>query len=332
MKNSKPLVSVIMITYNQEYYIDEAIRGVVKQRVDFPIEVIVANDASTDGTARRCRIWAERYPDMIKFIDRSQNIGLQRNFMDAYSRCSGKYIAICEGDDWWCASCKLARQVEYMERNGDCNVCFHRVVNYFADSHTMSLSNGGQRCDMTIEQLARANMITNLSVMYRRSALSVMPEWIGEITVFDYALHMLHAENGGTIHFINRPMAVYRQNINGLWSGQRWRQLSLAMTVREHLMSHFAYRREVYDGLLEAYTAIALTLIIDCEDRGDGEERTNTIMRLLKFHDDWDEERLAQEIANRQIALSASKPTQVRKIITWVRAAISRLLPLPRIR
>lgn len=114
--SANPLVSVIMITYNQEQYIDEAIRGVIMQQVDFPYELIVANDASTDNTASHVKKWADRYPDIIRFIDRPKNLGLQLNYLDAFSKCKGKYIAICEGDDWWCSRHKLSIQAKYMER------------------------------------------------------------------------------------------------------------------------------------------------------------------------------------------------------------------------
>ena len=96
-----PKVSVLMLTYNQENYIDEAIRSVVLQDTDFDFELIIGNDASTDHTARHCLEWKEKYPERIRLVNREQNLGLIGNFMETYALCRGTYIAICEGDDFW---------------------------------------------------------------------------------------------------------------------------------------------------------------------------------------------------------------------------------------
>lgn len=233
-----PVVSVLMLAYNQQDTIDEAIRSVVLQHTGFPFELVVADDASTDGTPDCVRRWAERYPHIVRLLRRESNLGLQRNFIDAYSQLRGRYMAICEGDDWWCSRHKLSRQVAEMEAHPECTVCFHRVFNYYADTRSLSLS-GGAPSVFGIRELSCSNPITNVSVMYRRLPAAELPTWLEKTPLVDYAMHMLHAAHG-TVRMLPRPMAVYRQYARGLWSGSRMRSLELGLQVRQLLRSHFA--------------------------------------------------------------------------------------------
>lgn len=293
---AKPLVTVLMLAYNQQDTIDQAIRGVMLQRAPFGIHLIVADDASTDDTAALADAWADKYPGRITVLHRQANMGLAPNFMDAYRRIDTPYMAICEGDDWWCSPHKLARQVREMEAHPECTVCCHRVVNYYADTRTMSLSGTSPR-EFGIEYLSRRNPITNVSVLYRRLPASEIPDWITRTPLVDYAMHMLHAARG-TVRWLPRPMAVYRQYTRGIWSGSRERAMTLALDVRELLRGHFAgaplpddTRQAVLDGL------------------------DTTIAAHRKALAD-------------PAALTPPKP----RVLSRLRAAISRLLPPPRIR
>ncbi|KAA7916589.1 glycosyltransferase, partial [Salmonella enterica subsp. enterica serovar Lubbock] len=112
MKKVYPIkASVLMLAYNQRPYIDEAIRSVVLQDTTFDFELIVSDDASTDGTADRCLWWQQRYPDRIRVIRGDSNVGLAANFVRTYQAARGEYIAICEADDFWTDRHKLQIQV-----------------------------------------------------------------------------------------------------------------------------------------------------------------------------------------------------------------------------
>ena len=120
------MVTVVCCTYNQENYISQCLDGFVAQKTNFPFEVIVHDDASTDGTAAIVKEYAEKYPDIIKPIYQTDNLYSKKNgelsrVTMAASR--GKYIAICEGDDWWCDPLKLQKQVDYMEVHPEISVC-----------------------------------------------------------------------------------------------------------------------------------------------------------------------------------------------------------------
>ena len=118
-----PLLSVLMITYNHEAFIGRSIESVLSQKTDFPFELVIGDDHSTDNTRSLAMKYAEKYPDIIKFQSHPGNLGVIPNFQDTLQRCSGKYVAILEGDDRWIDKHKLQKQVNFMERNPDFVLC-----------------------------------------------------------------------------------------------------------------------------------------------------------------------------------------------------------------
>lgn len=337
----RKMVSVIMITYNQRSTIDRAISSVLSQKTDFDFELIIGNDASTDGTDAVVDAWKNMYPDRIKAFNRERNLGLQANFMECYKNVTGKYIAICEGDDWWSSDKKLATQVAYMEAHPQCNVCFHRVVNFYEDSRTLSLS-GKCRQDMTMADLASSNVITNLSVMYRRKeSMAELPAWIGDIRLFDYALHMLHAQ-GGSIHYLPQPMAVYRQRSRGIWSGgSREAQLVMAMDTRlkiiDHLercyeQTHSQECRQAADNMKRAADQIALSLMLAYKAQGlDGDSQNwkSALAILEKHNPGWSARDVEQALAARERLESSASRSLLKPLLSKLRAAATRLLKPP---
>ena len=274
-----------MLTYNQEPYIDEAIRSVMLQKTSFHVELVIGNDASTDRTTARCEAWREKYPDRIILLNRIENLGLQHNFIQSYAHCRGEYVAICEGDDFWCDSRKLQRQVDFLDAHPDFSCCFHRVINYYIDRGTKSLSNG-EKCPATttLLDLARSNYISNVSSVFRRNLFGPLPDWFAHVSTYDYAIHMLNAEYG-KIHYMKRPMAVYRQHGKAIWSEARTdKKLDIALNVRELLIDHFYPNYpEVYDALRMAHSSICLNLIDYYQSEGNEEGVAQTRLRLMQY-------------------------------------------------
>lgn len=317
-------VSVIIITYNQEYCIDRALRSVFAQKGDFEIEVIVGNDASTDGTAERLEWWKKRYPDNLKIVNHNENVGFQKNYLSAVKEATGKYMCMCDADDYWTDKSKVRRQVDYMENHPECAICFHRVINVYQESGEKTLSNGGQQIDTTIKDLSRRNYITNLSVMYRRECVPVseLPEWLGEVSLPDYAYHMLYA-NHGYIHYIKRPMGAYIKSEKGAWSlSSRVKQLEMALDVRQRLMDYFGEQSEAYVGLRDASVDI-LVAIIAYGDEIDAAKRVDEIKNL---NPNLDDENIANRI--REVKNSFSR-VQHNGIIKKIYRNLTRILPKP---
>ena len=107
------------------------------QQVNFPIELIIAEDCSTDGTRAICQQYAEQYPDLIRLITSDSNVGAIANERRAMLAARGKYIAFCEGDDYWTDPLKLQKQVDFLESHPDYSVTFHRCKHYNVETHEM---------------------------------------------------------------------------------------------------------------------------------------------------------------------------------------------------
>lgn len=314
-----PLVSIVMVTYNQERLIEKAIASVIHQKGNFSIQLIIANDASTDGTLAVAKRWQQRYPDLIKIIDHPTNIGFRANYLSAVRAATGKYLCMCDADDYWIDKRKLDRQTAYMEAHPECALTFHRVVNLYEPSRRKTLSNGHQVTDTDITHLSRANYITNLSVMYRHELIdpATLPEWLAEAGVPDYAYHMLYASHG-TIHYFSRPMGLYRQSSTGEWSlNTRRHRLEMALDVRLRLINHFGKSHPSYPGLREA-SANIIAALLEITNR----EEINAFLLPLT-NDDID-----SFLAARKSAAPTRLPLHIRVAkAAW--AYITRLLPTP---
>lgn len=257
-----PMVSVVMVAYNAEKYIREAIAGVVRQKVGFDVELLVMDDCSTDSTGNIVRNLAKAYPQ-IRYICNETNLGSQGNYLKGFRMARGKYMALCDADDYWNCRRKLARQVYYMESHPECALTFHRVINYYATTGEKTLSNGQHPSEYSAESLSRSNYITNLSVMYRRELVDLdnLPAWIMDHRSPDYAIHMLYAAKG-TIHYFPRPMGVYRKVEGAIWStAGAYRRLKMSLDMRRSLMKEFAGRPELVAGLRDASKAIVRSML-----------------------------------------------------------------------
>ena len=130
-----PLVSVNMTTYNHESYIAEAIKGVVSQETDFPFELVIGEDYSTDRTLEIVLDYQRKYPDIISVITSEKNVGYNNNFKRVLAECKGKYLAYCEGDDYWHNPKKLQMQVDYLEMHPDCGLVHSDVDRHVGETN-----------------------------------------------------------------------------------------------------------------------------------------------------------------------------------------------------
>ena len=119
-----PLVSVKMITYNHAPFIAQAIEGVLQQKTDFPFELVIGEDCSTDGTRKIVFEYQKKYPHIIRVITSDKNVGMKKNGLRTMKAGTGKYIAFCEGDDYWQSHHKLQKQADYLEGHADCGLVF----------------------------------------------------------------------------------------------------------------------------------------------------------------------------------------------------------------
>jgi glycosyltransferase involved in cell wall biosynthesis len=131
---TEPLVSVKMITYNHAPYIAQAIEGVLQQKTDFPFELVIGEDCSTDGAREIVFEYQEKYPDIIRVITSDKNVGAKKNNYRTSQACRGKYVAFCEGDDYWHHPSKLQKQVDYLENHPECGLVYSSYDVYHPQS------------------------------------------------------------------------------------------------------------------------------------------------------------------------------------------------------
>lgn len=215
----KFLVSVFMVTYNHEKYLSEAIESVLMQKTNFSYQLIIGEDCSSDGTREIVRRYAEEHPTLIKAIFNPQNLGPGRNADTVFKECTGKYVAMCEGDDYWTDPHKLQKQVDFLEDNPDFAICFHNMqIVYEGNPHLNRISNTRQKEITTINNLARGNYIHTASCIFRNNLYEI-PDWFHQCPVGDYPLHLLNAQYG-KIKFIDEIMGVYRVHKGGIWENK----------------------------------------------------------------------------------------------------------------
>lgn len=223
----QPLVAIKCLVYNHEPYLRDCLEGFVMQQTNFPFVAIVHDDASTDGSAAIIREYEEKYPDIIKPIYETENQyskrdgSLTRIMNTAIDATGAKYVAMCEGDDYWTDPLKLQKQVDFLEENPEYSICFHKVNTLI--QATGELKEEFVVRDMpeksTILDLAEGNYIHTPSVLYRKypnvleTYQRLMPCLPG-----DYVMWMLLAEKGNIYKF-NEPMAVYRFG-GGTWESR----------------------------------------------------------------------------------------------------------------
>jgi len=221
----KPKVTILCTTYNQINFIRQALDGFVMQKTNFPFEVIVHDDASTDGTTDVIKEYQKKYPKIIKPIYQVKNQFSQGKdiLMDCMiDAIQSEYVAMNEGDDYWIDENKLQRQVDFLDANPEFTVCFHPVKVIWEDkSQPESVFPTARyrfnKKVLGLNDLLKHNFIQTNSVMYRwKLTKDMWPQ--KSVLPCDYLWHLLHAKYG-KIGFLPQVMSVYRRNQGGIWTG-----------------------------------------------------------------------------------------------------------------
>jgi len=215
----KPAVTVICLTYNHAPFIRSALEGFLGQKTRFPFEVLVHDDASTDGTADILSEYAQKYPDIIRPVFQTRNQHSQGvNIIPAFlfPLIRGRYVALCEGDDRWTDPSKLQRQVEAMDACPEVDICAHcarktrngRTRGYMAPRLRDGI--------IPTEEVVKGLHVATASLLCRRETyLQISP--MREVCFNDMALHLQGSARGGML-YLSRCMAEYRRDTPGSWT------------------------------------------------------------------------------------------------------------------
>jgi glycosyltransferase involved in cell wall biosynthesis len=214
-------VSIATVTYNHADYLAQSVESALGQKTDFPFEIVIGEDCSTDGTREVARSLAARYPDRIRLLLPENNLGLARNTVQTIEACRGEYVAILEGDDFWIDPEKLQKQVDFLDANRDCAWCFTRARIVDADGkHVPAPSNVRvAKPKYTLaEYLERCFQPRFCTVMFRHHRFEKFPEWVYDMPTVDLPLHILNTHPDAMIGFVDAETLAYRIHPGGVWS------------------------------------------------------------------------------------------------------------------
>jgi len=210
----QPLVSANIATYNQARYIGQAIEGALHQQADFGVEIVVGEDCSTDDTRAVVREYERRYPDRVRMIASEHNVGARENSRHIREASRGKYLAVCDGDDYWTDPFKLQKQVDFLEAHPAYSLCCHDVDIIFdgvpeTPRTDRYLEFAGDT--FSFEDAVQAHFIPTLSVVCRREPTLHVPEWYYECISGDIPMELLLLDTGPG-YYLHERMGVKRDN------------------------------------------------------------------------------------------------------------------------
>ncbi|QBJ87595.1 glycosyltransferase [Chryseobacterium gleum] len=218
----KPEISVIMLTYNHAPYLKEAIEGVLSQKTDFPFELIICNDNSPDDSDRIISEFATQYPNIIRYFNHKTNIGFVENQRFAFAQAKGKYLAYCEGDDYWTDPEKLQFQYDFLENNSEYvmvtarNLLFHQDENKMTEDGKDSMFNGREYIDYTQDSFFVQRPTQTFTYLIRKDCID--EKWIDIYPNYRDLYYFYHALEFGKGRSFNKVVGVYRLHSGGVYS------------------------------------------------------------------------------------------------------------------
>lgn len=261
MKQQEVLVSIRCLVYNHEPYLRQCLDGFVMQKTNFAFEAIVHDDASTDKSADIIREYAAKYPDIIKPIYETENQYSKRNgsirriMNDATSKTT-KYIALCEGDDYWTDPLKLQKQFDFMEANPNYSLCFHPAYVKFENGiQERTLFGEWKETDYNGLDIIRQWTIPTASVFFRTKFYNKKYFEIandrrfiyGDIVLFEYM------STKGRIKCINEVMSVYRRNAGGVTEKDKDELSKNEINHYKAISEHFKVCRPYVNPIIASY-------------------------------------------------------------------------------
>jgi glycosyltransferase involved in cell wall biosynthesis len=276
-------LSVAMITYNHERFIGQAIESILSQNVNFEYEIVIGEDCSTDGTRAVVNEFHRRNPDRIRPLLWDRNVGILRNLVATIEACRGQYVAFLEGDDYWIATDKLQKQVDFLDAHPDRAICCGRArALYELDTQNPDYEWGVfpsmPAGPYTVEDILKGNFVMTCTAMLRRKFIPSFPKWIFKMKLGDWPLCGMVARYG-RIELMDEITAAYRVHQGGTWSSlTRTTRLGEAARMLRALDKELEYQYTdlIRETITSPYIGLALT------SRSNG-RRIETAKHVINF-------------------------------------------------
>jgi glycosyltransferase involved in cell wall biosynthesis len=277
-----PIVSVSVVAYNHERYIAQTLDSILEQQTNFPFEIVIGEDASTDGTLAICRAYAKKHPHIIRILDTPKNVGSVPNFIRTLAACRGRYIAHLDGDDYWIDRYKLQKQVERMRQDPELTLCFTSRKILFEKTGAMSppVENVGSNERFYLKDFAQDTYFHASTLMFRKPSGN---EWLNNLAHFkigDRPLSIiLLMQQGGYAVCLADVCMVYRMNDNSLFTPTQPLERSLFVAdMYRHLKILYPELSRYFNRHLNISDYFVLRHAYRQKDKGVMKEKINQIL------------------------------------------------------
>jgi glycosyltransferase involved in cell wall biosynthesis len=290
----QPLLSVWMCAYNHEKYIAQAIDSVLMQKTDFDFDIIIGEDCSSDNTRQIVLSYQQQYPDKIKLFLPNQNLGMNAILVPTFKLCTGRYIAMLDGDDYWTDPFKLQKQVDILESNPNLVFVCHRVlvsnsilkVDYesyapaFVNNDDLLTNESFHNFHGDIPRLH--NPVYTLSVVFRNLFEGELPTWIANLPYPDLGIYFVLMLNGAKAKYLHDNLGVYRVHDKGSYSGMdTYTMMTSTVTYFETLLP--LYGGEFVDKVKKLMGFYLYALMVEDLKHGRFNLVRSRIKNLLKY-------------------------------------------------
>ena len=222
MKQTKPIISACIISYNQQDYIAAAIEGALSQELIVPYEIVISDDYSTDNTPQIIAEFAKKDP-RIRVLKHAKNVGMLRNWLQSINACKGSYVALCEGDDFWTDNQKLAKQLAVLQNNPSFSSCFtdaslnaEKTVHLRFNSYLLENDVDLDQSQFSLTDLSKGNFIPTCTIMFRKEGDLNLPKEYFSSPYADWFVHIYNALAGDFV-LIPEQTASYRLQNAGVF-------------------------------------------------------------------------------------------------------------------
>lgn len=214
----KPKVSVRMVTYNHERFIGEAIDSVLCQNVNFPYEIVIGEDCSSDNTRMIVQEYQRRHPDVIRLLLNERNMGSRYNTYNTRKACRGEYIAFLDGDDYWTSPDKLQKQADLLDENPQLTICCHKAQIIYEDGRSGPVyPNQPLKPILTLEDTLPQNVMPSCSMFFRNRLFEAMPKVFESVPIGDWPIQVCCLKKGKA-GYIDEVLGVHRFHSSGIWT------------------------------------------------------------------------------------------------------------------
>lgn len=248
-------LSVLIITFNHERYIAQALDSVLSQQTAFDFEVVIGDDCSTDGTRAIISDYQKRHPEKIRLLPAEKNLGPTRNFIKTYKACKGQYIALLEGDDFWTSEVKLQKQADYLDAHESFVLCFmdSSVVNEDGKVTKESRLEENRKRDLVQMDIVSGLVPPTNTVVFRNNVVNEIPDVFYTAVNGDILFFSLLAEYGDA-GYIDEAAGAYRMHGGGSWSAKSDAYLlTNNLKVRLALLEFFPKYKSILLPLVNSY-------------------------------------------------------------------------------